>query len=217
MKQRIIDAIKKDGLIVIVRGINKNKLIPLAEAMYNGGIRLLEVTYSANGTVSDEETADNIRALCDHFCEKMYIGAGTVLTEKQVELTKEAGGGFIISPNTKQSIIKRTRELNMVSIPGAFSPSEIEDAYELGADFVKLFPVTNLGTEYVKAVKAPLSHIDLLAVGGINLDNIPLYKKAGVCGFGVGSNITDKNMIANEDWQGITELANRYSLAVKGD
>ena len=217
MKKKIIDVIKKEGLIVIVRSIDKNKLIPLAQAMYDGGVRLLEVTYSANGAVSDEETAENIHALCNHFGEKMYIGAGTVLTEKQVELTKEAGGGFIISPNTKESVIKRTVGLGMVSIPGAFSPSEIEAAYEFGADFVKLFPVTNLGTEYVKAVKAPLSHIDLLAVGGIDLDNIPLYKQAGVCGFGIGSNITDKSMIANEDWQGIAELAGRYSSAAKGD
>ena len=217
MKKKIIDVIKKEGLIVIVRGIDKNKLIPLAQAMYDGGVRLLEVTYSANGAVSDEETAENIHALCNHFGEKMYIGAGTVLTEKQVELTKEAGGGFIISPNTKERVIKRTAELDMVSIPGAFSPSEIEAAHEFGADFVKLFPVTNLGAEYVKAVKAPLSHIDLLAVGGIDLDNIPLYKQAGVCGFGIGSNITDKSMIANEDWQGIAELAGRYSSAAKGD
>ena len=217
MKKKIIDVIKKEGLIVIVRGIDKNKLIPLAQAMYDGGVRLLEVTYSANGAVSDEETAENIHALCNHFGEKMYIGAGTVLTEKQVELTKEAGGGFIISPNTKERVIQRTVELGMVSIPGAFSPSEIEAAHEFGADFVKLFPVTNLGTEYVKAVKAPLSHIDLLAVGGIDLDNIPLYKQAGVCGFGIGSNITDKSMIANEDWQGIAELAGRYSSAAKGD
>ena len=217
MSQEIIDQIKKEKLIVIVRGIERKKLIPLAQAMYDGGVRLLEVTYSTNGTVSDEETAENISTLVTHFGNKMYIGAGTVLTEKQVELTKKAGGGFIISPNTKQSVIKRTVELGMVSIPGAFSPSEIEDAYEFGADFVKLFPVTNLGTKYVKAVKAPLSHIDLLAVGGIDLDNIPLYKEAGVCGFGIGSNITDKSMIANEDWQGITELAKQYSLAVKGD
>lgn len=217
MSQEIIDQIKKEKLIVIVRGIERKKLIPLAQSMYDGGVRLLEVTYSTNGTVSDEETAENISTLVTHFGNKMYIGAGTVLTEKQVELTKKAGGGFIISPNTKQSVIKRTVELGMVSIPGAFSPSEIEDAYEFGADFVKLFPVTNLGTKYVKAVKAPLSHIDLLAVGGIDLDNIPLYKEAGVCGFGIGSNITDKSMIANEDWKGITELANRYSSAVKGD
>ena len=216
MRQEIIDAIKKEQLIVIVRGVSKDKLIPLAEAMYDGGIRLLEVTYSANGAVSDGQTAENISALVSHFQNRMYIGAGTVLNEKQVELTKSAGGGFIISPNTKQSVIEKTRALDMVSIPGAFSPSEVANAHELGADFVKLFPVTNFGAEYVKAIKAPLCHIDMLAVGGIDLDNISHYKKAGVCGFGVGSSITDKAMIANGDWQGITELAKRYSQAVKG-
>ena len=138
MRQETIDQIKKEKLIVIVRGIERKKLIPLAEAMYNGGIRLLEVTYSANGKVSDEKTAENIRALVTHFGNKMCIGAGTVLTEKQVELTKNAGGCFIISPNTKESVIKRTVGLGMVSIPGAFSPSEIEAAHEFGADFVKL-------------------------------------------------------------------------------
>ncbi len=217
MRQKIIDAIKKEKLIVIVRGIEKEKLIPLAEAMYDGGVRLLEVTYSANGAVSDEKTAESIAALCTHFGDRMYIGAGTVLTEQQVELTKSAGGRFIISPNTKQSVIEKTRALGLVSIPGAYSPSEIEAAHEMGADLVKLFPVTNLGAEYVKAVKAPLSHIDLLAVGGIDLDNVSQYKKAGICGFGVGSNITDKSMIANGDWQGITALARRYCTAVKGD
>ena len=217
MRQKIIDAIKKEKLIVIVRGIEKEKLIPLAEAMYDGGVRLLEVTYSANGAVSDEKTAESIAALCTHFGDRMYIGAGTVLTERQVELTKNAGGRFIISPNTKQSVIEKTRALGLVSIPGAYSPSEIAAAHEMGADLVKLFPVTNLGAEYVKAVKAPLSHIDLLAVGGIDLDNVSQYKRAGICGFGVGSSITDKAMIKNEDWQGITELARQYALAVKGD
>jgi 2-dehydro-3-deoxyphosphogluconate aldolase/(4S)-4-hydroxy-2-oxoglutarate aldolase len=217
MKREIIEKIKEEKMIVIVRGIEKSKLIPLAQAMYDGGVRLLEVTYSANGSVSDEDTAESIRVLASHFEGKMLIGAGTVLTEKQVELTKKAGGCFIISPNTKESVIKKTSELDKVSIPGAFSPSEIEDAYEYGADLVKLFPVTSLGPAYVKAIKAPLSHIDMLAVGGIELDNIPLYKKAGVCGFGIGSNITNKKMIENEDWQGIRELAMQYSSVIKGE
>ena len=155
MKQKVIGQIKTEKLIVIVRGIERKKLILLAQAMYDGGVRLLEVTYSANGAVSDEETAENIRALTEHFGDKMYIGAGTVLTEKQVELTKKAGGCFIISPNTKESVIKRTVELDMVSIPGAFSPSEIEDAHEQGADFVKLFPVGALGYKYIKDISAP--------------------------------------------------------------
>lgn len=215
MLEEIIKTIEQEKLIVILRGIEKDKLIPLAEAMYKGGVRLLEVTYSANGKVSDEETAENIKALAEHFKGKMYIGAGTVIKESQVELTKNAGGQFIISPDTYESVIKKTKELDMVSMPGALTPSEIQTAHRAGADFVKLFPITNLGTGYVKAVKAPLSHIKFLAVGGIDENNVKDYLKVGVSGFGVGSNITNKKMIESCDWDGITALAKKYVLAIK--
>lgn len=210
MRETIIQIIEKEKIIVIVRGVEKEKLIPLSEAMYEGGIRLLEVTYSANGKVSDEETAENIRMLTEHFENKMYIGAGTVLTEKQVELTAQVGGKFIISPDTCPPVIKKTHDLGLVSMPGALTPTEIQAAYRAGADFVKLFPITSLGVGYVKAVKAPLSHIRLLAVGGVDENNMRDYLKAGVCGFGVGSNIIDKKMLAENDWAGITALAKKY-------
>lgn len=215
MREKIISTIEKEKLITIVRGVEKEKLIPLAEAMYTGGIRLLEVTYSANGKVSDEETAECIKILSEHFEGRMYIGAGTVLSEKQVELTKNAGGKFIISPDTNEKVIKKTRELNMVSMPGALTPSEAQKAHIAGADFVKLFPVSNLGADYVKAVKAPLSHIKFLAVGGITLDNMKDYLKAGVCGFGIGSNIVDKKLIDANDFSAITVLAEKYVNIVK--
>ena len=215
MREQIIQTVEKEKLIVIVRGVETEKLLPLAEAMYEGGIRLLEVTYSANGKVSDEETAKNIRMLADRFAGRMYVGAGTVLSEKQVELTYQAGGGFIISPDTCPAVIEKTRQLGMVSMPGALTPSEIQTAHKAGADFVKLFPVTSLGVGYVKAVKAPLSHIKLLAVGGVDENNMADYLKAGVSGFGVGSNIIDKKMLAENDWAGITALAKKYVQAVK--
>lgn len=215
MREKIISTIEKEKLITIVRGVEKEKLIPLAEAMYTGGIRLLEVTYSANGKVSDEETAECIKILSEHFEGRMYIGAGTVLSEKQVELTKNAGGKFIISPDTNEKVIKKTRELDMVSMPGALTPSEAQKAHIAGADFVKLFPVSNLGADYVKAVKAPLSHIKFLAVGGITLDNMKDYLKAGVCGFGIGSNIVDKKLIDANDFSAITVLAEKYVNIVK--
>ena len=123
MRSRVIEAIEREKIIVIVRGVAADKLIPLAEAMYEGGIRLLEVTYSADGSVSDEETAKNIEMLSKHFEGRMYIGAGTVITEKQVELTKKAGGKFIISPDTYENVIRKTRELDMVSMPGALTPT----------------------------------------------------------------------------------------------
>ena len=215
MREQIINTIEKEKIIVIVRGVEKEKLIPLAEAMYVGGIRLLEVTYSANGKVSDEETAENIGILVKHFEGRMYIGAGTVLTEKQVELTAKVGGKFIISPDTCPEVIRKTRELGLVSMPGALTPSEMQIAHRNGADFVKLFPITSLGASYVKAVKAPLSHLKILAVGGVDENNIAEYLKAGINGFGLGSNIIDKKKIAENDWAGITNLAKKYVSLVK--
>ena len=210
-----MEIIEKERIIVIVRGVQKDKLIPLCEAMYKGGIRLLEVTYDASGKQSDEETAQNIAMLAKEFSGRMYIGAGTVLNTKQVDLTKNAGGCFIISPNTNENVIKRTRELEMVSMPGALTPSEIEIAHDYGADFVKLFPAKNLGADYIKAIKAPLSHIKFTAVGGIDENNMAEYIKAGVSGFGVGSNIVNKKMLENNDYDAITELAKKYMDALK--
>lgn len=215
MCKRLIEEIENEKIIVIVRGVERNKLIPIAEAMYRGGIKFLEITYSANGGVSNEETKENIRLLANHFGGKMHIGAGTVLTEKQAELTKQAGGEFVISPDTNPKVIKRTKELDMVSIPGALTPSEIQLAHISGADFVKLFPVSNLGIDYVRAVKAPLSHIRLLAVGGVDLSNIPGYLDIGVCGFGIGSNIVSGKLIGQNDYKTIEELAKKYVSAVK--
>ncbi len=212
----IVKLLSEEKIIVIVRGVESEKLIPLADAMYKGGIRFLEITYCADRHISNEETADNIKKLTEYFGGKMHIGAGTVLTAEQVCLTKSVGGEFIISPDTSAEVIKKTKELGMVSIPGAFTPSEMTLAHKCGADFVKIFPAVNLGTEYIKAVKAPLSHIRFFAVGGVNDKNMTDYLKAGVCGFGIGSNIVDKKMIDCNDFDGITELAKKYVSALKG-
>ena len=214
--EKIKELIRNERLIVIVRGVKSEQLIPLAEAMYEGGVRLLEVTYSANGKVPDEETAKNIGALVEHFGDRMQIGAGTVLTEKQVALTAAAGGKYIISPNANPAVIAATRKAGLVSIPAAYTPTEIEAAYECGADFVKLFPVTSLGPSYVKAVRGPLNHIPLLAVGGVDLSNLADYAKAGVSGFGIGGNIVDKKMLETGDYAAITDLAKRYVSTIKG-
>ena len=143
------------------------------------------------------------------------IGAGTVLTEEQVVLTAKAGGRFIISPNTDRQVIEKTKELGLISMPGAYTPSEIADAHKYGADFVKLFPVTALGAAYVKAVRAPLSHIPLLAVGGVDLSNLEEYAKAGVVGFGIGGNIIDKKLLDAQDYPAITRLAEEYVTKIQ--
>ena len=214
MRNKVIELVEKEKIVVIVRGVEKEKLIPLAEAMYEGGIRLLEITYDATGKTPDEETAANIEMLAKHFEGRMYIGAGTVIRPNQVELTAKAGGKFIISPDTNKEIIEKTRELGLVSMPGALTPTEIADAARFGADFVKLFPVNAFGTEYVKAVKAPLSHVKLLAVGGVDEKNIADYAKAGACGFGIGSNIVNKKLIEEGAFDKITELAKEFLAAL---
>ena len=217
MKSIVIQAIEKEKLIVILRNVEEKYLLPLSEALYQGGVRLMEVTYDASGKVSDETVAKQICILSDFWKEKMLIGAGTVLTEKQVEFTKQAGGLFIISPNTDAEIIRKTNESEMVSIPGALTPTEAQTAHRAGADFVKLFPMDAMGASYLKAVKAPLSHIKFLAVGGIDCNNMEEYLKAGAIGFGIGSSLIRKDILKEENYSALTELAETYVKAAKGD
>ena len=215
MKNQVIEAIDKNKIIAILRNIDSGKIVDTVQALYEGGIRLVEVTYSADGTVSNEETAANIRLLSEKFKDRMFVGAGTVLTPEQVKLTAENGGTFIISPDTNKEVIEMTKKLSLVSMPGALTPSEITAAHRYGADYIKLFPITNMGPEYVKAIAAPLSHIKFIAVGGINQNNMADYLKAGVCGFGIGSNITNKKMIAEKNYEALTKLAEKYVEVIK--
>lgn len=215
MREKTIEAIEKEKIIVIVRGVAREKLIPFAEAMYLGGIRLIECTFDASGKTSDAETGENIRLLSEHFGEKMLVGAGTVLTEKQVEITKTSGGKFIISPDTNPAVIKKTVELGLVSLPGAFTPTEIVNASRSGADFVKVFPIDRMGPRYISDLKAPLSHIKLLAVGGIDKDNMVDYLNAGAYGVGVGSAIVNKKLIAEGKFEEITKLAADFCNKVR--
>ena len=208
--QHTIHQIIKEKVIVIVRGVAKDKLIDLAEAVYRGGVRLLECTYDATGNIPDEEIAENIGMLARHFEGRMLIGAGTVIRERQVELTKAVGGKFIISPDTNPDIIAKTKEVGLVSIPGALTPSEASLAHRAGADFVKLFPISALGESYLKAITAPLSHVRFLAVGGVTKENMKSYEKAGACGYGFGGDIVRKDAIAIGDWDTIEASARSY-------
>ena len=210
MERNVTEMIEDRKLIVILRGIHGEQLLSLVRAIHRGGVDLVECTFDATGKYPAEKTAEDIAMLVRELGDEMLFGAGTVLTERQVELTKEAGGRFVISPDTNPDIIRKTKELGMISIPGALTPSEITAAHRAGADFVKLFPISAMGADYLKAVKAPLSHVRILAVGGIRLDNMDEYLKAGACGFGIGSNFASKEALANGDWDAITEGARAY-------
>lgn len=215
-REEIIAAVEKHRIIVIARGFETGELISAAEAMYAGGIRLLEVTYDAKGNPADEEIAGRIEELARHFAGRMYIGAGTVLTAKQVELTHRAGGQFIISPDSCEAVIRKTRVLGMVSIPGAFTATEATTACRLGADFIKIFPNSEVKPSYIKALTVPLSHIRFLAVGGVSAENAGEYLAAGAVGVGVASGILDKKAVRAGNFAAVTENARKYVAAVKG-
>ena len=214
-REKIISAIAEHKVISIVRLPEKETLIPAVEALYEGGIRLIEVTFDRSGKVSREEICSMISSLVKHFEGRMYIGAGTVTYTCEVDLAIEAGASFIISPNCDPEIIKRTRELGGVSIPAAFTPTEIVSALNNGADYVKLFPADQVSAGYVKAVSAPISDAKLLAVGGVSIDNAKDFMNNGFCGIGIGSNLYNKKLIANGDYAAITSLAKRFTEAVK--
>ena len=215
LKSEIIEAINENKLIAILRNVSEDKLIKAATALYDGGVRLLEITFDSSEKVSNEDTARMIKMLAEHFNGKMYIGAGTVLNEEQVRLTKKAGGTFIISPDTKEDVIFEAHLCGLVSIPGVFTPSEITAAVSYGADFVKIFPASAVGSGYIKAVKAPLSNVRILAVGGIDENNLNEYLSAGANGVGVGSNIIPSAFLEKDDYDGIKKLAEKYVAVIK--
>lgn len=186
---KIKELIYENKIIAIIRGVETDRLLKLAEILYEGGIRLIEVTINQSGDVS--ATSEAISRLCERFENRMEIGAGTVMTAAQAETVTAAGAKYIISPNTDERVITRTKELGVLSLPGAMTPSEAAAAYGYGADFIKIFPAGLFGAEYIKAIKAPLSHIPMLAVGGITADNMLGFLEAGACGLGVGGALTN--------------------------
>lgn len=216
MRERIIDYIKQEKLIAIVRGIEAEKCTRLARALYDGGFRMLEITFDQSAPESWETTAKAIAAAEQVFQGRMVLGAGTVLTKAQLEIAAGAGAKFIISPDANPGVIKRSRELGLVSIPGALSPTEICSAWEAGADFVKIFPVNSFGLDYIKAVRAPLNHIPMLAVGGVNEENLGGFLDAGLCGAGIGGKLVNRHWIKAGEFDKISELAARLVQIAKG-
>ncbi len=213
----VVDMIKKEMIVAIVRGIEAEKLIALADALYAGGIRLMEVTYDHSSEEGMKNTLRGIELLCEKRGDKMLIGAGTVLSAEEVKQAGDAGAKYIITPNVKEEVITTAKELGLGSMPGAFTPTEIAYAYELGADIVKVFPAGNLGPSYIKAVRGPLGHIPLAAVGGVSADNIAAFKQVGCIAFGVGGNLVDKKKIAAGDFKAITDYAKKLREAINLD
>lgn len=210
MRDAIIQKILDDKVIAIVRGIYDEECLNLAKALHAGGVNLLEVTFDQKNHEERLRTVRTIRMLTETLGKDMAFGAGTVTTVEMVEMAKKAGAQFVISPDTNEDVIKATIEQNMVSIPGALTPTEIAQAHRYGADFVKVFPVSNMGVSYIKNVTAPLSHVRLLAVGGVDGSNVKDYFAAGAVGAGVAGCLFKKDWVKAGEWKRIAEAARTF-------
>ena len=214
MRQEIIKRIEDKKIIAIIRGAEFSQIIKLTKALKDGGISLVEIAFDQTSADRNFSSASAISAIKNEFGTEIFAGAGTVMTTDQLDLAVKAGAEFIISPDACPEVIKKTREFGLVSIPGAMTPGECAAAYNAGADFVKLFPAGNLGPDYLRAIRAPLNHIKFLAVGGIELDGIPEFIRAGAVGFGLGGKLINKEWIQAGEFEKITELAKKYVNAV---
>lgn len=216
MKEAIIKTICNEKLIAIVRGIKAEKTLKVADALYEGGLRLIEITFDQKNPDGWKTTAEAISMVAEKYEGRMKVGAGTVVSAYLTELAAKAGAEYIISPDLNLEVVRRTKELGLVSIPGVLTPTEIMSAYNAGADFVKLFPAADLGVSYVKAVRAPISHVPMLAVGGINEKNLASFLDTGILGAGIGGNLVNREWIDAGEYKKITVLAKKLVEIVKG-
>lgn len=195
-------------IIAIVRGVAPHNVLPMAEAMYAGGIRLLEVT------MNSESPLEVIREVSAKMGDHMIIGAGTVLDASTAKQAAAAGARFILSPILDAEVIATARALGIVSIPGAYTATEVYAAYKLGADMIKVFPATSPG--YIKDIAAPLPKMHLLPTGGITTENIGDFRQAGAAGFGVGSALVNaKAAVTPEYLRQLTEKSQAFLRALQ--
>lgn len=205
----IVEKIQAQRVIVIVRGLVLAHMEGLATALADGGIAMIEVTYNQANPATWDETNEAIRLLATRFAGRILPGAGTVMTPQQVRMAHEAGAQYIISPHVDDRVIDETKKLGMASLPGALTPTEVVQAYDTGADAVKVFPAGDMGPGYIKALKAPLAHIPLMAVGGVTEQNAVDFLRAGAIGLGVGGGLVNREWIEAGKWADITAAARR--------
>lgn len=207
--------ILKEKLVIIARATPPDVLIRSAEALVNAGVRLLETTFDHRLDNPVAENAEKIAALEKAFGGRLLIGAGTVLNEEEVQAAFDAGAKFIISPNTNERVVARTKKLGMLSIPGTATATEVCAAWNMGADIVKFFPADDLGFHYIQNLRGPLPHIPLMATGGVNPVTIPRLLELGVAAVGTGITVLRPDLLEAHDYAGIETLAKMHVDAVR--
>lgn len=190
---------KKIPLMGILRGYSMEDTLQILNCYSKAGLTTIEITMNTDAAVSI------IKACTDQYKNKLNIGAGTVRTIEEAKRAIAAGAQFVVSPITDAEIIQYCKNREIPVFPGAFTPTEVFTAWQLGATMVKVFPAQFLGPSYIKELLAPLDQISLMPTGGVNQENIADYINAGAKAFGVGGMLFDKALIRQNDWEGLEE------------
>lgn len=208
-KQEILSKIEESGVVAVVRLNDSEKLPQIIDALAKGGVRALEITMTTPNAI------DIIKEASQNLSDDFIIGVGTVLDQETARMAILVGAEFVVSPVLNISLIKMVNRYGKVMICGAFTPTEINAAWENGADVVKVFPATALGPKYFKDINGPLPQIKLTPTGGVTLENTAEFIKVGASCVGVGSALLDKKMIAENDWSGLIKLAEKFCAEVR--
>jgi 2-dehydro-3-deoxyphosphogluconate aldolase/(4S)-4-hydroxy-2-oxoglutarate aldolase len=201
--------IREIAVVPIVRTSSAEMAIAAAEAVYEGGIPCVEITMTVEGALKALE------AVADRYGDRIMLGAGTVLDPETARACMLAGAQFFVTPSLNTRTIEMAKRYSKAIFPGALTPTEILTAWEAGADGVKVFPCSAMGgAKYIKAVKAPFPHIELVPTGGVNLETIHEFLLAGASAVGVGGELVDAKTCAEKNFHVITARAQKYREAV---
>ncbi|MCB0751769.1 MAG: bifunctional 4-hydroxy-2-oxoglutarate aldolase/2-dehydro-3-deoxy-phosphogluconate aldolase [Ignavibacteriae bacterium] len=200
-REEIRNNILQSKVVAVVRMKNPNQLLKVIEAIMKGGVTGIELTMTIPNAIEAIEKANK------EFGDDILLGVGSVTDSKVALEAINAGAKFVVSPIYKPEVVAAVIEKNLVVIPGAFSPTEIQNAYEQGADFVKIFPADNLGMSFIKSIKAPLPHLKVIPTGGVTLENAIDWINHGASAVGIGSALVDNKAIENENYSQLTENA----------
>ncbi len=203
--QRVLDS----GLVAIIRAPNGEQLVAVAEALLEGGIDVIEVTFTVPWVL------DIISRMRDALGDRILLGAGTVLDTESARAALLAGAEFLVTPTVNPSVIDLCNRYDKVIMPGAFTPTEVLAAWEAGADIVKVFPADIGGPKHLKALLGPFPQIRLLPTGGVNLDTLDSFVRAGACAVGLGTALVEKDALARGDMDRIRDLAKQYVALMK--
>jgi len=208
-KSEVSARLVEPGLIAVIRTSRSEDVLPICEALLEGGIHALEITL----TVPDALKA--IATARDRFGAKVVLGAGTVISAQMCRDAIAAGAEFIVSPIMRPEIVTSAHAMDRPVMLGAYTPTEAQAAHEAGADFVKIFPADRLGASYIKALLGPLPHLRIVPTGGVDLETALEFIRAGCVALGVGSSLLKPELIKTGAWKDLSRLAKAYIDVVK--